>query len=141
MEQANGTYHEVTQGETLSGIALKHGFSDYKLIYLHTRNAEFRRKRPNPNVIHLGDLIFIPERDVGAEQALTDVKHRYVLRRPKRLLRIAVEDASGKRLANSPYEILIGADRYKGQTDGNGMIIPPVARQTQEATLKIGNIT
>ena len=53
--------HEVKQGECLSSIARRFGFRDWKKIYQHPMNADLRQKRPNPNVLHPGDRIFISE--------------------------------------------------------------------------------
>lgn len=41
--------HVVKQGECLIRIAASYGFGDYRIIYDHPENAEFKRKRPNPN--------------------------------------------------------------------------------------------
>ncbi len=53
-------YYEVAGGDTLLDIAVSFGFHSYKPIYNHPNNSEFRRKRPNPNLIHPGDVIYIP---------------------------------------------------------------------------------
>jgi hypothetical protein len=52
--------HIVVKGDTLSGIAKKHGFKDWRTIYNDPSNAAFRRKRPNPNLIFPGDVVVIP---------------------------------------------------------------------------------
>lgn len=40
--------HVVKQGECLTRIAARYGFGDYRVIYDHPANTEFKRKRPNP---------------------------------------------------------------------------------------------
>jgi hypothetical protein len=54
--------HTVRRGESLSGIATKHGIRYWANIYLAGENDDFRRKRPNPNLIMPGDTIVIPAR-------------------------------------------------------------------------------
>ena len=54
--------HTVVQGEHLSGIANKYGFTSYKTIWDHAQNAELKKKRQNPNVIFPGDELFIPDK-------------------------------------------------------------------------------
>ena len=54
--------HIVRAGENLTAIARKYGYSDWKTIYDHARNADFRKKRPNPNVIMPGDEIYVPDK-------------------------------------------------------------------------------
>jgi len=55
--------YTVQPGDTLSKIASKHGFNNYRDIYDHPSNAPFRAKRPNPNLIFPGDVIVIPEKE------------------------------------------------------------------------------
>ena len=59
-----GTYHTVVQGEYLSGIAKKYGFSSHKKIWDHAQNAELKKQRQNPNVIFPGDQLFIPDKRI-----------------------------------------------------------------------------
>jgi len=55
-------HHTVVQGEHLSSIAKKYGFSSYKTIWDHGQNADLKKKRQNPNVIFPGDRLFIPDK-------------------------------------------------------------------------------
>lgn len=54
--------HTVRAGENLTVIAKKYGYPDWRTIYNDPKNADFRRKRPNPNLILPGDLLFIPDK-------------------------------------------------------------------------------
>lgn len=56
------TNYTIRPGDTLSKIASSHGFNDYRHIYNHPSNANFRAKRPNPNLIYPGDVIVIPDK-------------------------------------------------------------------------------
>src|ERR1051325_8947818 len=56
--------HVVKKGESLSTIARQYGHSDWKAIYDHPANAGFKKKRPNPNVIHPGDVVVIPDKPI-----------------------------------------------------------------------------
>src|SRR5215469_1542809 len=55
------TYYSVCRGDCLSSISSQFGFDAYQAIYYHPENAAFRQKRPNPNVIYEGDVVFIPD--------------------------------------------------------------------------------
>lgn len=55
--------HVVESGDTLGKIAKKYNFVSWRPIYGHELNAEFRKKRPNPNLIQPEDEIFIPTLD------------------------------------------------------------------------------
>jgi hypothetical protein len=50
----------VKRGDTLSAIAKQHGLKSWQDLYNHPSNAQFRSKRPNPNMIHPGDRLNIP---------------------------------------------------------------------------------
>jgi len=55
-----GTRYTVKSGDSLSKIARSKGLPSWRIIYNHPDNADFRRKRPNPNLIHPGDTLVIP---------------------------------------------------------------------------------
>jgi len=55
-----GHIHVVQRGDTLSRIASSNGLPNWRVIYDHPRNATFRARRPDPNLIHPGDQIYIP---------------------------------------------------------------------------------
>jgi LysM domain len=86
------TYHTVVQGEHLSSIARKYGFSSYKTIWDHGQNAELKKKRQNPNVIFPGDLLFIPDKGEKEESRSTEKRHHFKLKAEKPKLRLFLED-------------------------------------------------
>jgi hypothetical protein len=54
------TAYTVQRGDNLSVIAKRNGLRSWKEIYNDPENADFRRKRPNPNLIFPGDVVMIP---------------------------------------------------------------------------------
>src|SRR5436190_13024735 len=82
------TTHKVEQGECLSSVAKKYGFANWRTIYQHPQNAEFREKRPNPNIIYPGDLIFIPDPELKEKSVQTEKRHELKTNGPKTLLRL-----------------------------------------------------
>jgi hypothetical protein len=60
----------VKSGDTLGGIASRHGLKSYREIYDHPENAEFRVKRPNPDKIYPGDVLMIPEAKKDSDVSL-----------------------------------------------------------------------
>jgi Ca-activated chloride channel family protein len=56
--------YTVKPGDWLASIARQYGIGDWKKIYDYPKNKEFRDKRPNPNRIYPGDVVWIP----GAEE-------------------------------------------------------------------------
>lgn len=46
------SWYTILSGDTLFGIAKSAKISDWKLIYNHTNNEQFRKKNPDPNLIY-----------------------------------------------------------------------------------------
>lgn len=53
------TAYTVRSGDTLSGIGQRFG-APWRQLYEHPVNAAFRRMRPDPNLIVVGDLLYVP---------------------------------------------------------------------------------
>lgn len=68
----------VKPGDTLGAIAARLGVGSWQVLYQHPSNAEFRAKRPNPNLIYPGDIINIPD-NLSAQQASPGQKSNYAL--------------------------------------------------------------
>ena len=57
------TPYTVQSGDYLQKIAEEHGFESWRDLYYHEDNADFRRRRPNPDRIYPGDIVMIPDRE------------------------------------------------------------------------------
>ncbi len=134
------TQHTVVQGECLSSIALKHSFRDYRLIYNHPANQQFRQKRPNPNVIHPGDVITIPDKPVKTVRRATGCCHVFSVSTPRRILRLRILNTEGEPVANEPLEFTPESQAaVQGlRTDAKGTFEIGVEPEARGATLKIG---
>jgi len=125
--------HRVQSGDCLSSIARRHGFSDWRRLYDHPDNAALKNKRPNPNLIHPGDDVVIPERQPGEKSAATDQKHQYRIVGNKTYLRLRLQDQAGRALAGKKYRLEVAGARagpFEGDVGGDGIIeheIPPDA--------------
>ena len=122
----------MVQGEHLSRIAAHYGFSDYRTIWDHPKNAALKRARQNPNVIFPGDHLFIPDREEKVEPRVTDQRHRFRVTRPVLKLRIFVEDAFERPVARAPFELRVEGDTQTLTSDRLGKVeqlIPAGAEQ------------
>ncbi len=130
------TTHVVKQGECLSSIALRYGFSDYRTIYEHPDNAAFKRKRPNPNVIHPGDTLVIPDKKSPLQaECTTGKRHRLTFERVRVLARMAVLEDDDHPIADAPYELWIEGKKQDGRTDENGLLEESLPPDLPEARL------
>jgi hypothetical protein len=127
--------YTVKRGECLAKIASDFGFADYRVIYDHPANAEFKRKRPNPHVIMAGDRIVIPDKQPPkAYWCETGKEHTFVMQRPS--TRILLHVRIGEQpLANRHYILRIGTQRLPGQTGDDGLVDQPVPAWATRAEL------
>src|SRR5689334_12813428 len=102
--------HTVRAGECFATIARDHGFASHRVLYFHADNAALRKKRPNPNVLHPGDVVVIPDRSEKEIEVPTEKVSRFQVKRARKVLRIALEDHAGEPLAGEAYEIELGSE-------------------------------
>lgn len=143
------TWHLVRQGECLITIARHYGFSDYRAIYDHPRNAAFKETRPDPNLIFPGDRIVIPAREAKTFARVTGQTHDFVVHVDKRKLELRILDDTGAPMANIAYTLIVGGRELEGTTSNQGLIeheIPVTEREAKlqmngtERTLRIGHL-
>jgi N-acetylmuramoyl-L-alanine amidase len=134
--------HVVRSGECLSAIAARYGFRDYRTVYHHPGNKALRKKRPNPNILHPGDEIFIPDREDAAQKCQTGRVHRFKVHLPRKILRLRVLDREGKPIANAPYDFEIGGELREGKTtDGDGCLVETVPVDATSAQVHFADRT
>lgn len=137
-----GKVHIVQQGECLSRIATRYGFFDWQTLYNHPDNAALKSKRPNPNVLFPGDEIRIPDPRKKEEQLPTATLHRFVVKAPRKFLRIVFKHPDSSPYANEPYTLTLSTSAAKqGETDVNGLLHEPVSFFETAATLTIAGRT
>ncbi len=129
--------HVVRPGEYLSKIAKEHGFTDYLTIWNHPANAGLKARRHNPNVLLEGDVLYIPVRQAKEAARATENRHRFVANRKPLMLRLALEDAFLKPLANTPCELTVKGQTVKLVSDGKGKIEHEIPPDAEEASLVI----
>jgi len=127
--------YKVKKGECLAKIASDFGFADFRVIYNHPANAEFKKKRPNPFVIKAGDKISIPDKPAPKIYLCeTGKEHTFIMERPATFLSIYVRDGH-KPLSNKDYILSAHDFRATGQTDANGLVNQPVPARATSAEL------
>ena len=131
------SHHDVEQGEYLSKIAAKYGFSDYQVIWDHAENAALKAKRKNPNVLYPGDRLYIPDKEVREESRSTDQRHRFKVNREKLKLRLVLEDQYERPIADAPCELHVEWQVYNLTTDGKGKIEQDIPARASEGRLII----
>jgi hypothetical protein len=110
--------HVVVQGEYLSKLAALYGF-DPKTVWHDAKNDELRQKRPDPEVLCPGDILYVPEKPQTSLPITIGSANTFEGRVPSVKLIARFRDDKGP-LANEPYEV----PQYglKGTTDAQGQI-------------------
>ena len=119
-------YYTIKKGDWLSKIARRHGLSSWKVIYDHKENEEFRKKRPDPNLIYPGDVIFIPDPEfLELEPKRVNSDGYKIKADPPQYEEIdmIMRDKDDKAIADEPYTITIGGFKIEDKTDGDGRIL------------------
>ena len=129
--------YTVVQGDHLSRIAKKFGFSDYRTIWNQPQNADLQKLRQNPSVLYPGDIVFIPDRTLREESKPTDQRHLFVVHRPNLKLRLIVEDQYEAPVANADCILAVGSDSGTTTTDGDGKIEKLIPSDTTGGSLTI----
>ncbi len=120
--------HVVQPGECLSCIAAAHGMIWQKLWDL-PENRPLRDKRKDPNILLIGDIVFIPEKDTTSATSPSEQLHNFKLvQSGARLrLRFLLQDVPR---ANAPYRLIVDGIPRQGKTNADGVLfesIPPGA--------------
>lgn len=119
--------HVIQQGETLSSVALGHGFRNFRTILNHPQNAALKASR-DPHVLFPGDKVFIPDLKPKTVDGATEKLHRFVLATSPLFLRLRLLDIDGKPLANTPCDVGLtsGQPPDDETTDAQGILEEPV---------------
>lgn len=135
------SYYLVRQGDYLSKISIDQGFSDWRTIYYHPLNEEFRSLRPNPNLLYPGDRLYIPERSEGALSAPTGQRTRFRTHRGEDYLEISLLDSNGRPLRNTAYRLSLDGAVQSGTTDGRGALHHAIPADVGDVRLTIAGTT
>jgi hypothetical protein len=131
-------YHTVKPGDTLIGLAAKHGLKDWTVIANAPENAELKKVRPDPGMLKAGDKVFIPNREMRHEPSATDAKHTFKVSKPKAWLRVVVHDADGAPIASKPFQLTVaGTVVKKGDLPADGLLEVPVPVDAVEGRLTV----
>jgi hypothetical protein len=132
-----GANHTVVQGECLSTIARKYGFTDYLTIYNHPGNAQLKRRRPNPNILFPGDTLFIPDKQEKQLDRGTSKVHPFQISHPTCLLRLRLHDEEEQPYAGKCYILKVEETTYRGCTSAQGCIEQKISVDAATAKLTL----
>ena len=122
----------IWQGDYLTKLAHTMGF-DGMSMWNHPRNKPLREKRQQPDMLHPGDILWIPDHpDFKQLNVHMGASNRYVARIPKKPVELRLQ-VGGEPLPKEPYVILgLGPDPLEGATDENGFLKTQVQVHVRE---------
>ncbi len=113
----------------------------WQKIWFDARNQQLREDRGHPNILLPGDVVLVPEREIGWESGATEKRHRF--RRKGSLVEIRIRlHRFGEPRADEPYHVEIGNAVYPGstqRTDQNGLAIVRIPADAMHAILVVGD--
>jgi len=118
----DGFYYSIRKGDTLSDLASRYKLPGWRAIYDHASNADFRKLRPNPNKIEIGDRIWIPSKLASSGKSPSGgcailVKKNVVE------VQITVKDKTNGDPIKGARVTAMGAEFFKGLTNDRGVVI------------------
>jgi len=122
--------------DCITSIAEAHGFF-WKTIWDHSKNADLKQKRKNPNVLMEGDEVFVPALTIKELDAACEQRHKFKKKGVPAVVRFAFKK-DGKPQANEPYTLTIDGSATQGQTDGDGMVTLSIPPEARDASILLG---
>jgi hypothetical protein len=122
--------HRVTEGDTVTKLAVAHGFLP-DTIWEHPENEALRAEREDRDVLLPGDVVVIPDKNPKHEVVPVDRRHRVRRKGVPSQFRLRLSKG-GVALAGVAYLLEIEGEAQEGHCDEEGWIqawIPPGASE------------
>lgn len=129
--------HTITEGDCCSSLAASSGLLDHHAIYDHGDNAELKSRRPNSNMLVVGDVLSIPEVETKTLDAATTRRHRYVVTVRAVKLKLKVLDRQGNAVSGKAWRLVWPGGQRDGTLGGDGAIDEEIPATVTAATLTL----
>jgi len=130
-------FHEVKQGEHLSGIAADYGFPDFTTIWNRPENTELKQKRVNPHVLLPGDKVFVPDKTVKEYSRPADNQHQFEVLTKPLFLKLELHREYDDPIANTACDLIVESDTFALTSDGKGKLQQQISKKAHSASLRI----
>ena len=126
------SFYTVKSGDCLSTIAAQYGFHNYRTIYDHPGNAALKAKRPNPNIIYPGDIVFIPDKETKALVVPAGAPHSFQLTTHQTRFRVRIQLG-----VPFTYHLDIEGDAFDGAVADGTVIDVPIPSHARVGKLSL----
>lgn len=129
----------IRQGDYLTKLGHTMGF-DPGTVWADPKNQALRERRPDPDLLHPGDLVWIPDAAQARRLAVkAGSTNRYAAHIPKKPVDVRIQ-VGGEGLPKEPYTILgLGPEPITGQTDDEGWVRTKVDVHVRELEVVLTN--
>jgi N-acetylmuramoyl-L-alanine amidase len=128
----------VVQGDCLSSIAYRFGFK-WQQLWDDPQNARLRELRQDPNILYVGDIVYIPEVTPRVETRPTNQTHRFQIMTELAKVRLRLMYASEPR-AGEIWEFLVGGRSvHYGTIDDQGFLEFTIPPNAEGGILRVGD--
>ena len=133
----SGVYR-VLDGDSMGLIANKLGFRDWRELYHHEANAEFRSACPDPNLLVPGSSLVVPDKPPQRHETRpTGEEHRFVLRRSGDVVRLRLRDPLGAPLCGWTYQLELAGESTSGTVPASGDLEVPLTKPVAKGSLTV----
>ena len=130
--------YEVVQGDCISSIAEDNGLF-WQTIWNHPQNSHLKQKRPDPNVLLPGDLVFVPDKELRVETKATGSRYRFKRKGVPEFLTLRFLDSLDKPRTGVPYIANIDGTWASGKLDSNGACSIPIRPASKQGSITLGD--
>lgn len=130
-------YYVVQQGDTILRIAYRNGFPRWETVWEHVENANLRRLRPDPQVLHPGDQVFVPDSRPKSLDVQPGKIHVFRKTAIMATLRLIIEDESGRPCSGKPFSLKVGPSTLEGNTNSTGLLELKIDPDPQNGELTV----
>lgn len=130
--------YTVKQGDCISSIAQRYGLF-WEKVWNHSKNAKLKEKREDPNVLYLGDVVFVPDKEEKEESCATDQRHRFRKKGVREILTLKFVDHDDQPRAGETYILNIDGNLNKGQLDAEGSCSVPIPPDSRNGSVTLGD--
>jgi len=127
------TPYVVRQGDYLAKLAFVRGF-DADEVWNDPKNQALRDLRKNPNILHPGDVLYLPAATQQWLPLQKGTTNQYTAKVPRVTVRLGFKNEEGP-MANEPYVVEGLVPRQEGSTDGGGMLTLRVPLHVREVSV------
>lgn len=129
--------HTIAEGDCCSSLAAAAGLLDHHAVYDHGDNAELKSRRPNANMLVVGDVVSVPDVETKTLDAATTRRHRYVVTVRAVKLRLKIVDREGHAVSGKAWRLVFAGGQRDGALGGDGKIEVELPATVSSATLTL----